>query len=109
MTQQRVSSIPRFQSIEEYNFKINISTPRYADFDIRSFEDNMKTVRLKMPPFRVPCFQLAILKSGSGEAVCQALFGLVQVALKAQRFKFKQPVIPEDDEDEGGEGMHSDD
>lgn len=42
------------------------------------------------------------LKSGSGEAVCQALFGLVQVALKAQRFKFKTPVIPEDDEDEGG-------
>ena len=43
------------------------------------------------------------LKSGSGEAVCQALHGLVQVALKAQRFKFRQPVVPEDDEgDEGG-------
>lgn len=41
------------------------------------------------------------LKSGSGEAVCEALHGLVQVALKAQKFKFRQPVIPEDDEDEG--------
>lgn len=41
------------------------------------------------------------LKSGSGEAVCQALHGLVQVALKAQKFKFKQPVIPDDDEEEG--------
>lgn len=38
------------------------------------------------------------LKSGSGEAVCQALHGLVQVALKAQRFKFKQPIIPDDEE-----------
>jgi intraflagellar transport protein 57 len=44
------------------------------------------------------------LKSGSGEAVCQALHGLVQVALKAQKFKFRTPVIPEDDEgDDGGE------
>jgi estrogen-related receptor beta like 1 len=49
------------------------------------------------------------LKSGSGEAVCQALHGLVQVALKAQKFKFKQPVIPEDDEEEGAEMDAGDD
>lgn len=42
----------------------------------------------------------AKLKTGSGEAVCQALHGLVQVALKAQKFKFRQPVIPEDEEAE---------
>lgn len=41
------------------------------------------------------------LKVGSGEAVCQALHGLVKVALKAQKFKFRKPVIPEDDEEEG--------
>lgn len=48
------------------------------------------------------------LKSGSGEAVCQALHGLVQTALKAQKFKFRQPVIPEDDEDEGATGGNDD-
>lgn len=50
------------------------------------------------------------LKSGSGEAVCQALHGLVQVGLKAQKFKFRQPVIPDDDEgDDGGEMGDGDD
>jgi estrogen-related receptor beta like 1 len=45
------------------------------------------------------------LKSGSGEAVCQALHGLVQTALKAQKFKFRTPVIPEDDEGDDGAEM----
>jgi estrogen-related receptor beta like 1 len=43
------------------------------------------------------------LKPGSGEAVCQALHGLVQIALTAQKFKFRQPVIPEDDDEEGAD------
>ncbi len=43
------------------------------------------------------------MKTGSGEAVCEALHGLVQVALKAQKFKFRQPVIPDDDEEEVNE------
>jgi hypothetical protein len=29
------------------------------------------------------------------------MHGIVQKALQAQKFKFRQPVIPEDDEDEG--------
>lgn len=41
------------------------------------------------------------LKNGFGEAVCQALHGLVKVALKAQKFSFRQPIIPNDDEEEG--------
>lgn len=60
-------SIPYFSSIDEYNLKIGISAPRYQDFDIRDFEDNMKTVRLQMPPFRIPFFQVALVESGSGE------------------------------------------
>ncbi len=62
-------SIPLFSSIDEYNLKIGITAPRYQDFDIRDFEDNMKTVRLKMPPFRIPFFQVALVESGSGEVV----------------------------------------
>lgn len=50
------------------------------------------------------------LKSGSGEAVCQALHGLVQVALKAQKFKFRTPVIPDDEDgDDGGDAGDGDD
>ena len=60
------SAIPHIKNIEAYNFKINIPTPRYTDFDVRSFEDNMKTVRLQMPPFRLSFFQLALLESGNG-------------------------------------------
>ncbi|CAI2371586.1 unnamed protein product [Moneuplotes crassus] len=48
------------------------------------------------------------LKTGSGEAVCQALNGLVQVALKAQKFKFRQPVIPDDDEEQVNEDEAND-
>lgn len=61
------SSIPLFSSIEEYNRKIEIPVPRYPHFDLRDFEDNMKTVKLKMSPFRIPFFQVALLESGGGE------------------------------------------
>ena len=62
-------SIPLFSSIDKYNLKIGIGAPRYPDFDVRDFEDNMETVRLKMPPFRIPFFQIALLESGGGEVV----------------------------------------
>ncbi|MEM6736138.1 MAG: helix-turn-helix transcriptional regulator [Bacteroidota bacterium] len=60
-------SIPLFSSIDEYNFKIGIPPPRYSDLDVRDFEDNMKTVRLKMSPFRISFYQISLLESGSGE------------------------------------------
>ncbi|WP_462251779.1 AraC family transcriptional regulator [Ekhidna sp.] len=60
-------SIPLFESIDEYNLKIGIDAPRYQDFDIRDFEENMKTVKLKMPAFRIPFFQIALVESGTGE------------------------------------------
>lgn len=56
---------------------------------------NKLGVKIDYPPSK--------LKAGSGEAVCQALHGLVQVVLRAQKFKFKTPVIPNDDDDEGGD------
>lgn len=46
-------------------------------------------------------FPATKLKSGSGDAVVQALYELAQLALQNKRFQFRRPVIPEDDEEEG--------
>ncbi|MEM8901485.1 MAG: helix-turn-helix domain-containing protein [Bacteroidota bacterium] len=61
------SHIPLISSIEAYNAHIQIAPPAFPDFDIKSFEENMKTVKLSMKPFRIQFFQLAILTSGGGE------------------------------------------
>ena len=61
------SHIPVISSIQEYNSHIKIAPPVFPDFDIKSFEENMETVRLSMKPFRIQFFQLAILTSGGGE------------------------------------------
>jgi hypothetical protein len=39
-------------TITDYCKEINISAPRYGFFDIRRFEDNMKTVNAKQSAFR---------------------------------------------------------
>ena len=62
-----MSAIPHFTSILEYNTAINIPGPELEGFDIRSFEDNMACVPMRMEPFRIPFFQLAILETGTGQ------------------------------------------
>ncbi len=53
-------------------------------------------IQLNYPPTK--------LKSGSGEAVCEVLLNLSQMALEGSRFKFRKPIIPEDEDgDDGGE------
>lgn len=41
------------------------------------------------------------LKHGFGDACVQTLLDLGELALQAKRFKFRSPVIPDDDEDQG--------
>ena len=60
------TKIPLYSSIRHYNQAINIDLPRYDDFDVRDFEQNMKSVRLEMPAFRHNFFQIALLESGGG-------------------------------------------
>lgn len=60
------SRIPLYTSIPDYNQAIRIDLPRFDDFDVRDFEENMKTVRLEMPSFRHNFFQIALLESGGG-------------------------------------------
>lgn len=61
-----MSAIPLLTDINQYNRAINIGPPRLPHFDIRSFERNMESVRLRMPPFRIGFFQIALLEAGGG-------------------------------------------
>lgn len=50
----------------EYNRYIGISPPMDAHFDVRNFAENMKSVKLKVKPFRLGFYQLALLVAGDG-------------------------------------------
>ncbi|WP_299519224.1 AraC family transcriptional regulator [Winogradskyella sp.] len=57
-----------FPTLESYCKGINISYPKWTDFDIRSFEENMATVHHKMPPFKHEFYAIAIKLGGGGFA-----------------------------------------
>lgn len=58
-----------FKTITDYCKTINISPPKQAFFDIRSFEENMKTVVEKMPSFKHEFYAIAIKIEGTGKAI----------------------------------------
>ena len=54
------------RSIESYCETIGIPHPRYQTFDIRRFEDNMRTVKPQVSPFKHELFAIALKLEGSG-------------------------------------------
>ncbi|TKC05856.1 AraC family transcriptional regulator [Pedobacter frigoris] len=56
-------------TIQDYCKEINIPNPKHSFFDIRKFEDNMKTVNAKQPPFRHEFYALALRNSGDNKEV----------------------------------------
>ena len=58
-----------FKTIKDYCQAIHISAPRYEQFDIRRFEENMPTVVHQMPPFRHAFYAIAIKIGGEGKAI----------------------------------------
>ena len=56
-------------TIGEYCSEINVSAPRHSFFDIRRFEDNMKTVNARQPPFRHEFYCVALRHEGSNREV----------------------------------------
>ena len=56
-------------TINDYCSEINIPAPRYSFFDIRRFEDNMKTVNAQQPPFRHEFYAVALRHEGSNREV----------------------------------------
>ncbi|AXG68867.1 hypothetical protein KORDIASMS9_01084 [Kordia sp. SMS9] len=57
-----------FSTLEAYCKGINISPPQWNDFDIRDFQDNMKTVQQRMEPFKHEFYAIAIKLDGEGFA-----------------------------------------
>lgn len=57
-----------YSTLKDYCKAINISPPKWSGFDIRSFENNMKTVKHKMLPFKHEFYAIAIKVDGSGYA-----------------------------------------
>lgn len=61
-------AIHHFSTLEAYCKGINIPPPKNSHYDIRSFEENMKTVRQKMPPFKHEFYAIALKIEGGGYA-----------------------------------------
>lgn len=53
-------------TLEAYCKHIRIPTPRHSFYDIRSFEDNMKTVKPRVEPFRHEFYAVALRIEGDG-------------------------------------------
>ena len=58
-----------FKTISQYCKGINIPEPKHPHFDIRSFEENMRTVNQQMPAFRHEFYALAIKADGDGKVI----------------------------------------
>ncbi|MGD1840943.1 MAG: helix-turn-helix domain-containing protein [Thermonemataceae bacterium] len=57
-----------FSTLSAYCEGIQIPPPKNEFYDIRSFEENMKTVKHQMPPFKHEFFAIALKLEGSGFA-----------------------------------------
>lgn len=57
------------KTIREYCAEINIALPFHGNFDIRRFEDNMKTVNARQSPFRHEFYAIALRHEGSNREV----------------------------------------
>lgn len=65
--------VPYYQSIEAYNFRMNLPPPRYSGFDITS--NNSLSIG-KDHAFRLSFFQIILLKKGSNQPGYTLLFHL---------------------------------
>lgn len=61
-------SLEHYTTLSAYCKAIGISPPRRESYDVRSFAENMKTVRHAMPPFKHEFYALALKLEGGGSA-----------------------------------------
>lgn len=61
--------VKHFKNIEAYCKAIQIPPPKQAFFDVRSFEENMKSVVATMESFKHEFYAIAMKVEGSGKAI----------------------------------------
>ncbi len=61
-----MSEMKHYATLDDYCRAINIAPPKWPNFDVRTFEENMKTVKHKMPPFKHEFYAIALKLSGGG-------------------------------------------
>lgn len=64
----KLSPVQHFTTIADYCAGIGISLPKWQEFDIRSFRENMGSVRHRMLPFRHEFYAIALKLEGGGSA-----------------------------------------
>jgi AraC family transcriptional regulator, transcriptional activator of pobA len=60
------TNIPYFENISKFYEAIKVSKPIHEHFDVRFIQENLKTVKMQMPPFRNPCFMISLTLKGQG-------------------------------------------
>ncbi|MEM6316743.1 MAG: helix-turn-helix transcriptional regulator [Bacteroidota bacterium] len=57
-----------FSTLRAYCAGISIAPPKEEEYDIRSFEENMATIKQQMPPFKHEFYAIALKLDGEGYA-----------------------------------------
>jgi AraC family transcriptional regulator, transcriptional activator of pobA len=60
------TAIPYFDTLAAFYKAINVAEPIHEHFDVRLISQNLKTVKMQMPPFRNACFMISLTIKGQG-------------------------------------------
>jgi AraC family transcriptional regulator, transcriptional activator of pobA len=60
------TNIPYYENLCKFYEAINVPKPIHDHFDVRFIQENLKTVKMHMPPFRNPCFMISMTLKGQG-------------------------------------------
>jgi AraC family transcriptional regulator, transcriptional activator of pobA len=60
------TNIPYYENLTQFYEAIRVPRPIHEHFDVRYIQENLKTVKMHMPPFRNPCYMISITLKGQG-------------------------------------------
>jgi AraC family transcriptional regulator, transcriptional activator of pobA len=60
------TNFPYYENLTQFYEAIRVPRPIHEHFDVRYIQENLKTVKMQMPPFRNPCFMISITLKGQG-------------------------------------------
>jgi AraC family transcriptional regulator, transcriptional activator of pobA len=60
------TNISYYENLSQFYEAIKVPKPIHEHFDVRYIQENLKTVKMQMPPFRNPCYMISITLKGQG-------------------------------------------